>query len=91
MKRPKLADMNPLEEVRWRLLQCRRSARRSLRRLENINDPDTAQRVAPHVACLQTILAITKPSWVHSASFPDALHALAHIVRICEGAPQRAN
>jgi hypothetical protein len=91
MKRPKLADMNPLEEVRWRLLRCRRGARRSLRRLEAIDDPNVAQRVVPDVACFQTILAITKPARVRSASFPDALHALAHIMRICEDAPQSAN
>lgn len=95
MKRPKLADMTLFEEVRWRLLQARRSARRSLRIVESVEvsslAPEQQAEALRLMLRFRTIIAITKPSWVRSSSFNDAMGAYKHVACVCGGTPQRAN
>jgi hypothetical protein len=95
MKRPKLADMTLFEEVHWRLLQARRCARRNLRIMVSVEmsglTPEQQADALRLTLRFKTVIAITKPSWVRSSSFNDAIGAYKHVSCVCEGTPQRAN
>jgi hypothetical protein len=70
MKRPKVADMTPVQLARFRLLQCRRAAKRCL--TSSALDHMTVRRCA-------TVITLTKPSWVANASEQEAAAVLQHI------------
>jgi hypothetical protein len=79
MKRPKLADMAPLELARWRALQSRRSAQRALKQLSFIRpgdiSPQQRETLKATEAYARSIIATTKPSWVRPAGLHD-LHSM---------------
>jgi hypothetical protein len=82
VKRPKIADMTPLELVRCRLLQVRRTSRRHLKVLGRVWEelpPQTQAECEVHRAALESYLAVTKPSWVRSAPLNELMAALHHI------------
>lgn len=80
MKRPKIADMNDTELSRFRLMQCRRAARRALQLATTIKEPAALSinlqgEVERTCAWARTVIAITKPAWVAKAH-PDQLAAV---------------
>ncbi len=75
MKRPKIrAD----KEMRDLLLKARRVAQRALEdgKWEELDD-----FTAANMAIARSIIAVTKPSWVRSASYEEALQVLRYIAR----------
>jgi hypothetical protein len=73
MKRPKVADMNDIERLRFRLGQARRGARRELKdlvgvKLENLS-PSEQECCKRYTAQFQTILALTKPAHIAAANY----------------------
>jgi hypothetical protein len=80
MKRPKLADMTPIEEWRFRLLQRRRFARRTMALIDSLPDEVMRRQQEPNRRWCQTVIALTKPAWVANARPDELLAALRHIV-----------
>ena len=79
MKRPKLKDMTPIENARFRTMQARRAAQRALEFAATCGELSYAEQ--RHVAWAGTVIAITKPSWIAAASLPDlksAMHKIRH-------------
>jgi hypothetical protein len=85
MRRPKIRDMNPDQLVRFRLMQTRRHARRSLQRLNSIPPEELTAEEQKHLEVLmrwcRSVIAITKPSWVQKAPLGDAVLTLKHLGR----------
>jgi hypothetical protein len=79
MKRPKLADMSQIEEWRFRLLQQRRFARRTMLLIDSLADEATRRQQEPNRRWCQTVIALTKPAWVRNARPDELLGALRHI------------
>jgi hypothetical protein len=84
MKRPKIADMTPLEHARFTILSCRRLARRVLRRSARIRDSEAlspTERATSdrHYTEARTTNALTKPSWVARATLEELYSAMAHL------------
>ncbi len=82
MRRPKLADMNLLELARWRILQFRRAARRTLNRtkwLEREVSEDRFTDVKNLQRAAQCIIAVTKPRAVARCSVEEAAVILGYI------------
>jgi hypothetical protein len=85
MRRPKIRDMNPDQLVRFRLMQTRRTARRSLKMLNSVRPEElTAEdqnALEVSVRWCRSVIAITKPSWVQKAPLSDAILTLEHLGR----------
>jgi hypothetical protein len=81
MERERVVDVNPVDEARMRLLQCRRGAKRMLRILATIEAPSTETEDDMKIA--RAVLRITKPSEMEMASCAELdrkLYAIQSII-----------
>jgi hypothetical protein len=75
MKRPKVADMTPEQYARFSLLRFRRKSKVQIRSLSHIDSDEARLAISYH----QTVVALTKPSWVTSATPDELASVLGHI------------
>ena len=84
MRRPKLAEMSPLEQGRWRALQIRRTTQRALDHWNAIDPSQLSSeeraKLTADIAHAKTVIALTKPAWVRSASRAELLAVLSHLL-----------
>jgi hypothetical protein len=83
MKRPKIKDMNKDQLVRFRLLQGRRAAQRSLFMLEHIDESmltkEDLTRLDANMNKLRSIIAVTKPKHVRTAPLSELIPTLEYL------------
>jgi len=86
MKRPKIKDMTPIERVRFRCLQSRRTSQRGLlhnkiaMKLPGL-DPEQQATLRENAAYFETCIMLTKPSWVAKATMGELVSVLRHLHR----------
>ena len=90
MKRPKLRDMTPIEEARFRLLQILRQAQRGLRELGTLKapeglPPEARHRMESSERLFLAIIAAIKPSEIRQASAPAVRSMLQYIGTLTDG------
>jgi propanediol dehydratase small subunit len=83
--RNKLAEMTPIEALRYSALAARRAAQRALFEVNSIKNtdslsPEAAKAMQSTVAWAQTVLATTRPAWVKKAARDELLQLFSHLV-----------